>query len=155
MDMKSHTLFYSGKEGGTREFEVAFVVERNMKWNVLHFRAVDKRMCVLRIKTKFRNLRLINVHAPTEEVYDSCPSNDIKIVLGDWNAEVGREEIYQGLIGKHSMHLHKNNNGQRVVDFAAAKNMVVSSTCFPHKDIYINKHGDLQMGKLIIKLTTC
>jgi len=44
--MKSHTLFYSGKEGGTREFGVAFVVERDMKCNILDFKAVDERMCV-------------------------------------------------------------------------------------------------------------
>jgi len=37
MDMKSHTLFYSGKEKGFREFGVAFVFERNMKRNVLDF----------------------------------------------------------------------------------------------------------------------
>ena len=87
MDMISHTLFYSGKEGGTREFGVAFVVERNMKRNVLDSKAVDERMCVLRIKTKFHNLILINVRDATEEkdfekeafyqkieeVYDSCP----------------------------------------------------------------------------------
>jgi exonuclease III len=66
-DMKSHTLFYSGKEEGSKEFGVAFVVERNMKRNVLDFKAVDERMCVLRIKTKFQNLSLINVHATTEE----------------------------------------------------------------------------------------
>jgi hypothetical protein len=66
-DVKSHTLFYSGKEEGSREFGVAFVVERNMKRNVLDFRAVDERMCGLRIKTKFQNLSLINVHTPTEE----------------------------------------------------------------------------------------
>jgi hypothetical protein len=66
-DIKSHTLFYNGKEEGSREFEVAFVVERNMKWNGLDFEGVDERMCVLRIKTKFQNLSLINMHAPTEE----------------------------------------------------------------------------------------
>jgi hypothetical protein len=151
MDMKSHTLFYNGKEEGTREFGVAFVVEMNMKQNVLDFKAFGERICVLRIKTKFQNVSFINVHARTEEkeelekevlyqkaeeVYDLCPSNDIKIVLGDWNAKVGREEIYQGLILRHSMHLHTNNNGQRLVDFAAAKNMVVSSTYFPHKEIH-------------------
>jgi hypothetical protein len=101
--------------------------------------------------TKFQNISLINAHAPTEEkeelekeafyqkveeVYDSCPSNDIKTVLGDWNAKVGREEIYQGLTGRHSMHLNTNNNGQRIADSAAAKNMVVSSTFFPHKEIH-------------------
>jgi exonuclease III len=166
-DMKSHTLFYNGKEMRRREFEVAFVVERKMKWNVLDFKAVDERMCVLRIKTKFQNLSLINVHAPTEEkeefekeafyqkveeVYDSCPSNDIKIVLGDWNAKVGWEEIYQGLIYKYRMHLNTNKDGQRLADFAAAKIMVVSSTCFPHK--FMNKHGDLQMEQPVTKLTT-
>jgi exonuclease III len=65
-DMKSHTLFYSNKEEGSRDFGVAFVVERNMKRNVLDFKAVDERMCVLRIKTKFKNLSLINVHTPIE-----------------------------------------------------------------------------------------
>ena len=33
----------------------------------------------------------------SEKRYDSCPSNNIKIVLGDWNAKVGRKEIYQGV----------------------------------------------------------
>jgi hypothetical protein len=49
---------------------------------------------------------------------------------------VGREEIYRGLTGRHSMHLNKNNNGQRLVYFAVEKNMVVFSTCFPHKEIH-------------------
>ena len=67
---------------------MAFKVERNTKWNVLDFKAVDERICVLRIKTKFQNVSFINVHAPTEEkeetekevfyqkmeeVYDVCP----------------------------------------------------------------------------------
>ena len=67
MHMKSHTLCYSDKEKGVRKFGVAFVVERNMERNVLDFKAIDERICVLRIKTKFKNMSLINVHAPTEE----------------------------------------------------------------------------------------
>jgi len=63
LHMKSHTLFYSSKEEGTRKFGVAFVVDRNMKRNVLDFKAINERICVLRIKTKFHNLSLINVHA--------------------------------------------------------------------------------------------
>jgi len=88
-----HHTFYSGKEDGTREFGGAFVVERNMKWTVLDFKAVDELICVLRIKIRFQNLSLINVHDPTEEkevleseafcqkveqIYDSCSSKDIK-----------------------------------------------------------------------------
>jgi hypothetical protein len=53
----THT-FYSGKEKGTGEFWVAFVVERSTKRNALDFKAVDERMCTIRIKTKFHNLHL-------------------------------------------------------------------------------------------------
>jgi hypothetical protein len=128
---------------------VAFVVERNVKWNVLDFKAVDERICVLRIKTRSQNVSLINVHAPTEEkeelekeafyqkveeIYDSRPCNDIKIVLEDWNVEVGREEIYQGVIGRHSMHLNTKAEAE-ASRLCSSKTMVVSSTCFPHREI--------------------
>jgi hypothetical protein len=141
---------------------VAYIVERNMKRNVLDFKAVDERICVLRIKTKFHNLSFINVHAPTEEkeafyqkvegVYDSCPSNDIKVVLGDMNDKVGKEGIYQGLIGRHSLHLNTNNNGQRLVNFAAAKTWWYPQPA-SHIKTFTNKPGDLQMENLITKLT--
>jgi hypothetical protein len=104
----------------------------------------------------WQNVSHINVHAATEEkeesekeafyqkvveTYDSCRSNDIKIVLGDWNAKVGREEIYQGLIRRHRIHLNCSNNGQKLVGFVAAKNMVVTSACFPHKEIHKQTWG--------------
>jgi len=34
------------------------------------------------------------------EIYESLPQYDVKIVLGDLNAQIGREEIYEGTIGK-------------------------------------------------------
>jgi hypothetical protein len=32
-------------------------------------------------------------------IYDACPKHDIKIVIGDMNAQVGKEQIYQQLGG--------------------------------------------------------
>jgi hypothetical protein len=79
-----------------------------------------------------------------EAVYVSCPSNFIKIVLGELNAKVRREEIYLGLIGRHCIHLNTNSNGQRIVNFAAAKIWrYPQSVC--HTKESINKHGDPQM----------
>ena len=61
-----------------------------------------------------------------EEEYGICPSNDV--LLGDVNAKIGKEDVYRGLIRKHSLHVDSNYDGQRLVDFAAAKYMVISST---------------------------
>jgi len=61
MDKKSHILFTSGKQKGTTELGVRFVVDRSMKRDVLDFKADDDRICIARIKTKFHNLSFINV----------------------------------------------------------------------------------------------
>jgi len=45
---------------------VTFVVDRDMKTCVLDFKAVDERICILKIKTKFNNLSFIIVLAHTE-----------------------------------------------------------------------------------------
>jgi hypothetical protein len=32
--------------------------------------------------------------------------------------------------------LETNNNGQRVIDFAISKSIIIASACFPHKEIH-------------------
>lgn len=60
----------------------------------------------------------------------------MKVILGDLNAKVGREECYQRTIGGESLHQQCNDNGTRLVQFAAARNIVVRSTYFPRSNIY-------------------
>ncbi|KAJ0171123.1 hypothetical protein K1T71_013322 [Dendrolimus kikuchii] len=119
--------------------------------SVIRFEPVSNRICILRIRGQFSNISLINVYAPTEMadevdkdefydqlelVYDQIPNYDVKIILGDCNAKVGREEIYKPTIGMHSKHNVSNDNGTRLISFASAKAMVIKSTMFPRKDIY-------------------
>ena len=40
---------------------MAYVIDRDMKSYALDFKAVDERICILRIKSKFNNLSFINV----------------------------------------------------------------------------------------------
>jgi hypothetical protein len=57
----------------------------------------------------------MNAYAPTEELddddkdqfyqtmeraYDSIPNYDIKMVIGDLNGKLGREDVYKGVIRK-------------------------------------------------------
>jgi hypothetical protein len=60
----------------------------------------------------------------------------MKILLGDFNAKVGREDIFKPIIGNKSLHEASNDNGVRVVNFATSKNLIVKSTTFPHRDIH-------------------
>jgi len=56
----------------------------------------------------------------------------MKILLGDFNAEVGRENIFRLTIRNESLHQDSNDNGIRIVNFAISKNLVVKRTMFPH-----------------------
>jgi hypothetical protein len=77
----------------------------------------------------------------------------MKILLGDFNAKVGKEGIFKPTIGNESLHETSNDNGIRVVNFAISKNLVVKSTCF-HIAKFINTLGLLLMAKHTIRLIT-
>jgi endonuclease/exonuclease/phosphatase family metal-dependent hydrolase len=60
----------------------------------------------------------------------------MKMLLGDFNAKVGREDIFKLTFRNESLHEICNDNGVRVVNFAISKNLVVKSTMFPHHSIH-------------------
>jgi len=45
----------------------------------------------------------------------------MKIILGDYNAKVGKENIFKPTIGNKSLHQDSNDNGVRIVTFATLK----------------------------------
>lgn len=143
------TYYQSG--GTTNELGTGFIVLGKMQQRVIKWEAISERMCTLRIKGRFFNYSIINVHCPHEmrpdeekeafyaqlgRVYDRCPRRDVKLVIGDMNAQIGREELYKPVIGPNSLHAATNGNGQMCVNFAASRGMVVRSTFFPRKDIH-------------------
>ena len=94
-------------------------------------------------------LSIIQVYAPTIEandkdnfykqlqtVVDSVHKHDILLVMGDLNAKVGEDnEGYENIIGSHGVG-ERNDNRERLVDFCALNNLVVTGTIFPHKLIH-------------------
>jgi len=56
----------------------------------------------------------------------------MKIILGDFNAKVGRENIFKLTNGNESLHQDSKDNGVGIENFATSKNLVVRSTMFPH-----------------------
>jgi len=94
---------------------------------------------------------LINCYAPTEDkneeiknefydsldmLYDFLPADKPKMVIGDFNVNIGKETMYKPTSGSKSLHEESNDNGNKLTSFAAARNMTISTTCFPHKNIH-------------------
>jgi hypothetical protein len=70
-----------------------------------------------------------------EQVFDNFPRYHMKIILGDFNAKVGRENIFKPKIRNESLHQVSNDNGVRTINVATSKNLV-KSTMFPHRNIH-------------------
>jgi hypothetical protein len=103
------------------------------------------------LRGRWCNIIVLNVHAPTEDkiddikdrfyeeleqVFDKFPKYHIKILLADFNAKVGREDIFKPTIGNERLHAISNDNGVRVIYFATYKNLTVKSTMSPHRNIH-------------------
>jgi hypothetical protein len=56
-----------------------------------------------------------------EHVFDKFNKCHIKILLGDFNAELGREDIFKPTIGNERLHEICDDNGVRVVNFSHPK----------------------------------
>jgi hypothetical protein len=82
-------------------------------------------MSYIIIKGRWCDIIVLNVHAPNEDkdddmkdsfyeeleqVFDQFPRYHMKNLLGDFNAKVGREDIFKPIIGNESLHEGRNNN---------------------------------------------
>ena len=63
----------------------------------------------------------VSFYEELQQVFDHFPKYDMKILLGDFNTKVGRENIFKLTIGNESLHQDSNDNGVRIVNFASQK----------------------------------
>jgi exonuclease III len=128
-----------------------FLAKKEVVKNIIGFEPINERICKLRLKGKYYNIKIINIHAPTEEkdedtkerfyaelqqIKEKVPKHDLLIILGDYNAKFGRERAYQNVTRNHTLHDRTNRNGELVYEYAIANDMVVASTIFQHKSIH-------------------
>jgi hypothetical protein len=112
---------------------------------------VNDRMSYIILRGRWFHIIVLNVHAPTEDktddvkdgfyeelerIFDKFPKWHMKIMLGDLNAKVGREDIFKSTVGNESLHEISNDDEVRVVHFATSKNLIVKNTMFPHRNIH-------------------
>jgi hypothetical protein len=148
---EDYTFFY-GQWNGDHQLGTGFFIHKRIVSAVRRVELISDRMLYIILRGRWCNIIVFNVHAPCEDkggeekdrffeelrrVFDQFPSYDMKIILDDFNAKVGRENIYKPTIGNESLHEISNDYGVRVVNFATSRNSVVKSTMFPHCKIHI------------------
>jgi len=151
IDKKDFSLFYSGPKERTGRYGTGFIINAKMRKSFLSFGPLSDRLCKLILRGKFRNIALISIYAPTEdspdaikyEFYDQLSQEcekarkyDILILLGDFNAKIGRENIIAKVAEKYTLHEVTSENRKRLGQLAARNNMIIKSTCFEHKAIH-------------------
>ena len=122
---------------------------------ILGFEPINERMSKLRIRGRFYNLTFISGYAPTEDenkrndedvkrfyikLSDVCdilvtPRNDALILLGDFNAKIGKEHSNKRVAGRHTLYDITSENGEKSVQLAIAHNLEISSTKFQRRRI--------------------
>jgi hypothetical protein len=76
-----------------------------------------------------------SLYEELECVFNQFPKNHMKILLGDLNAKVWREDMFKPTIRNESLHEISNDDGVRAVNFSTSKNVIVESM-FPHCSIH-------------------
>lgn len=147
IDKEKFSVLYAGEEkqgsNGT-----AFMINSKFRDKILEFRKINGRISYLRINNKIANISMINVYAPTEaalpeekdifyetlgETCEKIPKHDTLIVLGDFNAKIGKEYYLRNVAGRETIHETTTDNGTRLSNLAEEIDLFIVSTKFRHK----------------------
>jgi hypothetical protein len=131
-----YTFLY-GKENENHELSAGLLVHKRIISAVKRVEFVSDRMSYIILRGRWCHIIVLNLHAPTEDktedvkdgfyeelerVFDKFPKYHMQMLLGDFNAKVGREDIFKLTIWNESLHEISNDNGVRLVNFATSKN---------------------------------
>ena len=145
---EGHKVYFSGKKD-KHEQGVGFLVHKDIVNTVMGCRPISSRLITIRLKATPFNMTVIQVYAPTsdyddsevedfygqlQEVIEETPKKDNLIVLGDWNAKVGKDaqNNWQDTCGPFC-NTETNERGHRLLEFAMYNELMLANTFGPHK----------------------
>ena len=146
---KRWQLFYSGVDSALHaQAGVGILTNSRLAERVVEWRPISERMTLLRFKLKEKTLALVQVYAPNTEseyapfldevlrVLERIPGTDSIVLLGDFNAHVGKDaQTWKGVIGENG-NSDINEQGRILLDFCSGGGLSIMNTFFHHKDIH-------------------
>ena len=148
-----YTLYWSGKPQGERRLSGVGFMIRNTIVSKLENLPTGHSDRIISMRLPLRKKQFVTlfcVYAPTlqadpadkdkfytdlRNLVRNTPADDkVVILLGDFNARVGRDsEAWKGVLGKHGVG-NCNDNGRLLLEFCAELQLTVTNTIFQQKD---------------------
>ncbi|XP_025425707.1 craniofacial development protein 2-like [Sipha flava] len=131
---------YPGRGG------VGIMLRKDIGKKVKSYVQYSERIILVKIETKPKDTIIVQVYMPTsnsndsqvEEVYeqiekaiDTIKGEENLIIMGDWNAIVGEGKGERNIMGKYGLR-KRNDRGDRLVEFCAKHDLIITNTCFNH-----------------------
>ena len=149
-DYGNYRIFKSKTEKrvarGAPMLGMAVFVHKNVIGSVKKVTPLNNRLMIMDFQSANKKYTMINAHAPTnadnkknpeetEKYWQilnrtmiKIPKNNTKILIGDFNAQLGKEKSNRKTIGEYPAHRHTNKNGMRLVDLCLQHNLKIMST---------------------------
>jgi len=137
------TIIYSGGDSHLRG--VGFILTKDVAAALIGYWALSDRVLLIKIKGRPFNVCIIQAYAPTadsseEDIEDfygqldqakkQCKSQDILIVMGDFNAKVGKGG-YEDIVGSYGLG-ERNERGDKLIEWCTENSQVLMNTWFQH-----------------------
>jgi hypothetical protein len=134
-------LIYSG--GEQHQKGVAIILDPETAKSVKNYWPVSDRVIAIKLQGKPFDICIVQSYAPTSDYEDEevdgfyedldnvmrqMKSQDVKIVMGDFNAKVGKEKI-ENIVGPFGLG-EINSRGERLVEWCKEHNLFISNTWF-------------------------
>ena len=139
-------MLFSGRVDGKMSEGVGLDIAPEARRALRSWQPITSRLLSAEFLTHMGPLAMVVAYAPTEnsaseekesffaelEEVLRC-TNGLVIVMGDFNARIGRQ---LKVVGPHGLASGDSDNGERLVAFASAHDMTITNTMFSHKRIH-------------------
>uniref|UniRef100_A0A8D8YBA7 Craniofacial development protein 2 n=3 Tax=Cacopsylla melanoneura TaxID=428564 RepID=A0A8D8YBA7_9HEMI len=149
-DIGDHRIYYSGVPS-KYEHGVGIIIHKLVAQNVSNFVPVNERLMLVQVNANPVNVNIIQVYAPTSDyseteidnfyaqvnkVVQSIPKKEVRIILGDFNAKIGKGRSGNH-VGPHGLG-ERNDNGDKLCTFAGENDLIIMNTFFelPPRRLY-------------------
>ncbi|XP_071723666.1 uncharacterized protein [Rutidosis leptorrhynchoides] len=145
-----HKLWYSGKDKNRNG--VGIVVDKSILDDVIEVQRYGDRAIPIKLMIGKDVLHVISVYAPQvglsdsikhefwvsmDAIMQSIPNGEKVIIGGDLNGHVGKD--HDGYDDAHGGYGYgsRNKEGESILDFASAYDLVIPNTCFQKRDSHL------------------